>query len=108
MNQQDAQILANNLFYFTVYYMIYMFWMSDSSKTCRASKKQWNKKDYLQEFVHLVGSSTHCNMMHGTFNVKLQQLSFALLYAHHQNKIVSDDTTKEMYQYLVTLTSSVC
>ena len=28
-------------------------------------------KDYSQEFVHLVDLYTHCNMMHGTYNVKL-------------------------------------
>ena len=27
-------------------------------------------KDYSQESVQLVGLYTHCNMMHGTYNVK--------------------------------------
>ena len=32
-------------------------------------------KDYLYEVMHLVGSSTHCNMMHSTYNVKLPRNS---------------------------------
>ena len=28
-------------------------------------------KDHLQESVHLVGLSTHCNMMHGAYNVRV-------------------------------------
>ena len=31
-------------------------------------------KDYSQEFVHLVGLYTHCNMMHGIYNVKQLRL----------------------------------
>ena len=31
MNQQDAQILANNLFYFTVFYLLYTFRTKHSS-----------------------------------------------------------------------------
>jgi hypothetical protein len=34
-----------------------------------------------------------------------QQLSFTPLYAHHHNKTVSDDTTKERHQFFVTLPS---
>ena len=67
-------------------------------------------KDYLKESVHLVGSSTHCNVMHGTYNIKLtdaQQTKgvlVCLLYistvcGHYQDGVAPYKHTK--YQYFL-------
>ena len=40
----------------------------DSFETCRADKKLWNKTDYKNCASRWL--LTHCNMMHGTYNVK--------------------------------------
>ena len=34
-----------------------------------------NNKDHLKEVLYLAGLSTHRNMMHGTYNVKLCQFA---------------------------------
>ena len=44
----------------------------DSFETCRVDKKLWNKFDYKN--CGSRWSLTHCNMMHGRHNVKLNSL----------------------------------
>ena len=87
INQRDAQVLMNSLYFFVKWLYAFRTIISPSSGatfnklysaigTCRYV---WllcgYRKDYSEEFVHLVGLYTHCNMMHGTYNVKLRQLA---------------------------------
>ena len=55
--------------------MLYMFrTIISPSSGASFNKLYWyslKNKDYSQEFVHLVGLYTHCNMMHCTYNVKV-------------------------------------
>ena len=45
-------------------------------------------KDYSQEFVHLVGLYTHCNMTHGTYNVKFcGKFGFITFIFHDSMKV---------------------
>ena len=68
INQRDTQILVDSPYFFVKW--LYMFRTIISPKHVQSFNEKKNK-DYSQEFVHVVGSYTHCNMMHGTYNVKI-------------------------------------
>ena len=66
INQRDAQILVNSLYFVVKWlYMFRTIIIPSSGAT----------------FVRLVGLYTHCNMMHGAYNVKrIYTVSIYLLY----------------------------
>jgi hypothetical protein len=55
INQRDAQILVNSLYFFTKW--LYICGTNDSHK--RVGPFNEKNKDYSQEFVHIVGLYTH-------------------------------------------------
>jgi len=65
----------------------------DSFETCRANQKNCEIKIVYKNCASR-WLLTHCNMMHGTYNVKLARLKFLVVYSALQGKVNDRITLK--------------